>query len=337
MSTPDHITVPLANAEKTASAGLSLASTLYATPSRILLEGPLGAGKTTFVQGLAAGLGIGSMVNSPTFALEQRHAADGRTLSHIDLYRLDAAGAKRLVEQELDDADVYCIEWADRLEEGFRDPHIRVALEEDGDARRLTASFGDIALPADADIDAWRDEVMLPEHIRRHCDLVAETAARTAAELLKRGILCRPDAVRLGGRVHDLLRFVDFKAGAGSAAHADSTESRERWSGISSRYPGMNHEEAVAVFLSDRGFPEFARIVRAHAVHRPPLSEATIDQLIVFYADKRVAEDRIVSVDEWFEDFRQRYSGGLETDQSRLWHQEALLTEKHLFPDSVPF
>src|SRR5919202_5627623 len=53
-----------------------------------LLEGPFGAGKTTLVQGLAAGLEVGTPVSSPSFVIEHQHA--GRLpLVHIDLYRLE--------------------------------------------------------------------------------------------------------------------------------------------------------------------------------------------------------------------------------------------------------
>jgi tRNA threonylcarbamoyladenosine biosynthesis protein TsaE len=60
-------------------------------PSSVLaLHGDLGAGKTTFVQGLAAGLGITESVTSPTFNIFTLHRGNGNTLVHVDAYRLDA-------------------------------------------------------------------------------------------------------------------------------------------------------------------------------------------------------------------------------------------------------
>ncbi|MBT9133678.1 MAG: tRNA threonylcarbamoyladenosine biosynthesis protein TsaE [Firmicutes bacterium] len=56
----------------------------------IVLSGPLGAGKTTFVQGLARGMGIRTPVTSPTFALIQVHEACPLTLVHCDFYRLQS-------------------------------------------------------------------------------------------------------------------------------------------------------------------------------------------------------------------------------------------------------
>jgi tRNA threonylcarbamoyladenosine biosynthesis protein TsaE len=85
----------------------------------LLLSGPLGAGKTIFVKGIAAALGVDpAEVTSPTFTLVNPHA--GRlNLYHIDLYRLDegasAAHAVDLDELLLDENSVLVIEWAERL------------------------------------------------------------------------------------------------------------------------------------------------------------------------------------------------------------------------------
>ena len=82
-----------------------------------LLTGDLGAGKTVFAKGLAAGLGIASAdVTSPTFTLVNVH--EGRLrLYHIDLYRLDAGAHRGLgLEEIFEDAEgVVAIEWAERL------------------------------------------------------------------------------------------------------------------------------------------------------------------------------------------------------------------------------
>jgi tRNA threonylcarbamoyladenosine biosynthesis protein TsaE len=82
-----------------------------------LLKGDLGAGKTVFAKGLAAGLGIDPTdVTSPTFTLVNSHQGRLR-LYHIDLYRLDIGAHQRLgLEEIFDDATgVSVIEWAERL------------------------------------------------------------------------------------------------------------------------------------------------------------------------------------------------------------------------------
>ncbi len=82
----------------------------------ILLKGPLGAGKTTLVQGIARGLGIEGPVQSPSFVLERIHR--GRlALRHLDLYRLTGAEALETgLLSEMDEDEVTVIEWGERAE-----------------------------------------------------------------------------------------------------------------------------------------------------------------------------------------------------------------------------
>lgn len=85
------------------------------------LSGPLGAGKTAFVRGLARGLGIDPEdVSSPTFTLLHEYRGGRLRLFHADLYRLGAGGAADLGLEETGVADgVLAIEWPDRLTHGF--------------------------------------------------------------------------------------------------------------------------------------------------------------------------------------------------------------------------
>ena len=88
----------------------------------LLLSGPLGAGKTAFVRGLARGLGIDpDEVSSPTFTLVHDYGGGRLRLFHVDLYRLGTAGAEDLGLDELGvDDGVLAIEWPDRLGHAFK-------------------------------------------------------------------------------------------------------------------------------------------------------------------------------------------------------------------------
>lgn len=107
----------------------------------VLLCGELGAGKTTFVRGLARGLGADpEEVASPTFVLLTSYP--GRlTLHHADLYRLKGGGDEReLGLEELPGIrGVLAVEWAERLSELPWERAVRVELEHAGaDTRRIT-------------------------------------------------------------------------------------------------------------------------------------------------------------------------------------------------------
>jgi tRNA threonylcarbamoyladenosine biosynthesis protein TsaE len=105
----------------------------------VLLHGDLGAGKTAFVRGMAAGLGANpDDVSSPTFVLIQHYK--GRTpLVHVDLYRLDnAAAIDDLGLEELSDGAVVAVEWAERLPRPI-DDSMTVKIDDLGnDTRRIT-------------------------------------------------------------------------------------------------------------------------------------------------------------------------------------------------------
>lgn len=79
----------------------------------ILLDGDLGAGKTTFTKGLAQGLGIKRYIKSPTFTLIREYQEGRLPLYHMDVYRLEETGASDLGLEEYFDGDgVSVIEWS---------------------------------------------------------------------------------------------------------------------------------------------------------------------------------------------------------------------------------
>lgn len=116
-------------ADETRSAGATLGRVLLergAAGAVVVLTGPLGAGKTCFVQGLASGLGTTGYVRSPTFVLIHEYPGPVR-LFHVDLYRLREADLDALGLEELMDTDgVTVLEWGERA--GALPDHLRVAF-----------------------------------------------------------------------------------------------------------------------------------------------------------------------------------------------------------------
>jgi tRNA threonylcarbamoyladenosine biosynthesis protein TsaE len=131
---PDRVTTSEA---ETAALATEVAAGL--TPgSVLLLSGNLGAGKTAFVRGLAAGLGLDpEEVSSPTFTLVHEYRGGRLTLYHVDLYRLEKAATDELGLEELH-SGVLAIEWPDRLTHALQGAR-RISIEIlDGDNRRIT-------------------------------------------------------------------------------------------------------------------------------------------------------------------------------------------------------
>ena len=127
--------------QETADTARTLAGTLK-SGDVILLSGNLGAGKTAFVRGLAAGLEIDPEdVSSPTFTLVHEYRGGRLTLYHADLYRLDKVATEDLGLEEMGVSDgVLAIEWPDRLAHslpGAREVRIEMV---DENTRRIAIS-----------------------------------------------------------------------------------------------------------------------------------------------------------------------------------------------------
>jgi tRNA threonylcarbamoyladenosine biosynthesis protein TsaE len=122
------ITLRAATAADTRAIGRALAP-LFRARDAVVLTGELGAGKTTFVQGVAEGLGVEDTVSSPTFVLVKEYV--GRlTVAHADVYRLERVqDVVDLGLAEIADGEaLLLVEWGDAVEELLPDDRLRVEL-----------------------------------------------------------------------------------------------------------------------------------------------------------------------------------------------------------------
>lgn len=113
------VTRLLSDATATRQLGIQLGQRLPAG-SVVLLEGNLGSGKTTLVQGIGAGLGIEEAIDSPTFTLINEYVEGRLPLYHLDLYRLSVSEASALYPEAYWEGvefepGIVAIEWAERL------------------------------------------------------------------------------------------------------------------------------------------------------------------------------------------------------------------------------
>ena len=105
----------------------------------IELIGDVGAGKTTFVRGLASGLGIKEPVTSPSFTISKSYAIPGgKTLVHYDFYRLPDPGlmAEDLEENLNDPNSIVIVEWADSVSNLLPENHIKLEIKYNDDNTR---------------------------------------------------------------------------------------------------------------------------------------------------------------------------------------------------------
>lgn len=140
---PDRVTLDLVDADSTLAAGRALASALR--PGMLVtLSGDLGAGKTTLVRGVLAGLDWTGPVKSPTYALVEHYPLSNLYLYHFDFYRFnderewDDAG----LAEAFGDAATCIVEWPERAANRLPLPDCAIALEFQGAhgvARRLVA------------------------------------------------------------------------------------------------------------------------------------------------------------------------------------------------------
>lgn len=110
----------------------------------IELVSDLGGGKTTFVKGLAKGMGSLDTVHSPSFTLSNEYRAGDITLCHFDFYRLQEAGVMRdeLAELVNDPQVVVAVEWPDIIEDVLPASRITVRITPTGEtARQIEISY----------------------------------------------------------------------------------------------------------------------------------------------------------------------------------------------------
>ncbi len=109
----------------------------------VAVSGELGAGKTTLIRAIAAGLGVQEPVTSPTFALVHRYSGARGSVYHVDAYRLKPRDTPDLgLDDMLREHDPILIEWPERLGAGAPPFSHRIRLEaaDGGARRRLVAS-----------------------------------------------------------------------------------------------------------------------------------------------------------------------------------------------------
>jgi tRNA threonylcarbamoyladenosine biosynthesis protein TsaE len=134
----------LPTVDDTRSLGARLGALLRAG-DLVVLSGPLGAGKTAFVQGIGAGMDVQGRIASPTFVIARVHparASGAPALVHVDAYRLGSLDEVDDLDLDVDvQSSVTVVEWGAGMVEQLADARLEIVLERAEDSEERTATL----------------------------------------------------------------------------------------------------------------------------------------------------------------------------------------------------
>ncbi len=149
----------------------------------------------------------------------------------------------------------------------------------------------------------------VPPHIVKHCMAVAKLAVFLAQRLNDKGVAVDIDLVDRACLLHDVARVCEFKDfDQNNFVHTVTEQEKTTWNRLKAKYKGISHEDAAYELLKEK-YPELALAIKKHK-YAALLDEAerpnTWEERIVYYADKRVMHDSVVTLKERLEDGHQR-------------------------------
>ncbi|MDH5596567.1 MAG: tRNA (adenosine(37)-N6)-threonylcarbamoyltransferase complex ATPase subunit type 1 TsaE [Candidatus Peregrinibacteria bacterium] len=312
--------------EETIELGIQLAARLKPGQA-VLLFGELGAGKTHFTKGIAKGLGIDEMIKSPTFTYVNQYDLEGNLrFYHYDLYRLNHGDEFFSIglEDSLHNPHVInVIEWADRLAGLHPKEYVRVDFVGEVDHHEISFEFFDNGIAPEALVEKLWEDWTCPVHVRAHQKQVAKVALQIGRALNEKNILVDLNLLNTAALLHDMARVVDFLSLEKSKFDEEITDEKwSRWQDLRQQFKGMNHGDAAAGSLLEEGYNKTAEIIRLHrstAILDEAEKFSLLEIAIVYYADKRVKHDEIVSLKERFHDGRERYGNHDNEEQKAIY------------------
>lgn len=156
------------------------------------------------------------------------------------------------------------------------------------------------------------EEFHTPLHVRRHCEQVAKVSVDLATKIKENGHEVDIDLIEFTALIHDLVRVVDFREWHPENFPQEVTdEDLKIWNEQREKYAGTHHADALTEALKDRNIDEAINIASKHkyvCIVDESCKPTSLEEKIIYYADKRVKHDEIVALDERFTDGRKRYS-----------------------------
>lgn len=176
-----------------------------------------------------------------------------------------------------------------------------------------------------------------PEHIVRHMQKVAAVGLFLARKFHEQNIEVDEELVQYGSLLHDLVKIVDFSTVDESKfSKPPSTEDINFWNGLIEQYHNVKHCLAGYEVLMEEHEVSLALIVKKHGYNsliaqNPEERPITLEEKIVYYADKRVRHDQVVTLAERIEDGQKRYfpDGNIPAEDKQV-QQALFILEKEL-------
>lgn len=291
----------------------------------ITLTGDLGSGKTTLAKSLGKALGVKKHLTSPTFTFVNRYPLPhNKSLLHWDFYRLTSPLETEPLGfyEELHNPQHYhLIEWPEIITKYLPLPYLHIHCQDQAKNKLYTWEIKNLKTPTLTETKALWNKWQVPENIRRHMQQVTRVALKIARAKKQNGTKLNLKLIRSAGLLHDLFRVIDFREPTALTLK------------LRKLFPDTKHESACAEYLKKLNYPEIAQIILEHkfeTIIDPTSLPFTTEGKILYYADKRVKHDEIVSLKERLTDGRIRNHHLLDPNTDLIEH-ECFRLEKEIF------
>lgn len=165
----------------------------------------------------------------------------------------------------------------------------------------------------------------VPKHVIAHMKKVHHVCEVLIAALKEKKVEVNDEAVLKAALVHDVLRICDFRIFEPDKFKQEITdEDLSIWRDLRDKYGKVGHIKGMSDLLIEMGEKEIAHVVSMHDFFK--IDElSTWEDKIIFYADKRVDRDNIVSLEKRFEEGRKRNAGNSDEAKNLAMHEEKVI------------
>lgn len=188
------------------------------------------------------------------------------------------------------------------------------------------------------DVQNFYEELHTPRHIRAHCAQVTRIADFIGKKISEKGIEVDLGKLRAAALLHDAVRVVDFRQWP-PESFAATVEDMTVWNELRDTYHGQDHAKAMGDILRKRGYADLAQIIEEHNFTQILKEEgfSSIESEILYYADKRVRHDEIVSLKKRLEEGARRYGKepNPEAEKKLFALEEKLCAQTGITPETI--